>query len=769
MDRPLSAVWTASRAGVKRRGLQTVSIGLVVALSTATLVFGLGLLTAANSLFDDAFNQARGAHATAVFDPATVTTAQLAATAHAPGVTAAAGPFPTATLSRLRVSSGSPGRGDSLTVAGRADAAGPVDRLTITSGRWLRAPGEIVLSGKPFGPMRPGVTLTSPGLPGLTVVGFATSATGGSGGWVTPDQIGALRPDGLRMLYRFERAADSPEVQRSLAAATTGLPMAGNESYVATRQAFQEKFQEMIPFVGVFGLLAVAVSVFIVGNVVSGAVVAGFRHIGVMKSIGFTPAQVTAVYVLMIATPALFGCLAGILAGSLLATQTAENLAGGFELPSAGGVSAVLGVAAGGGVIALVALAALVPALRAGRLPAIQAISAGTVSRGGRGRRLQRWLARTQLPTPISLGLSLPLARPARTALTLAGLCLGVIAVTMGFGLHQTVMKISLADTEGHTSVKVGVDPSIPGPQRPSQEQVAAFVRAQPGTAHAMTQGNLSARIPGLPSVMTVEAYRGDYGPFLGDNLVRGRWFARAGEAVPTEGFLRLHRLNVGDTLALQVNGERNPVRIVGSFAHPDIDTLMLDAATFPGDDATSETGSLSVIVTPGTDPAAYVARVNGSAPAGLRARISRPDLDNSAAFSSLFLLFSVIICTAAALGVLNSVVLGTRERSRDLGVLKAIGMTPRQVALMMVASMAALGIVGGAIGVPLGVLAHHAVVVGTGDLLGSGMAASWIYVYSWPLLAPLTCAGPVIAVLGAWPPAGWAAATRTATVLRSE
>ncbi len=101
--------------------------------------------------------------------------------------------------------------------------------------------------------------------------------------------------------------------------------------------------------------------------------------------------------------------------------------------------------------------------------------------------------------------------------------------------------------------------------------------------------------------------------------------------------------------------------------------------------------------------------------------------------------------------------------------MLKAIGMAPRQVVAMMVMSMAALGIIAGAVGVPLGVLAHHGVVVLTGEMLSSGMARSWIHVYPWSLLVPPASAGLLVAVLGAWAPAGGAAATRTAAVLRSE
>ncbi|MFA1545016.1 ABC transporter permease [Actinomadura chokoriensis] len=771
MDRPLSAVWAASRAGVRRRRVQAVSIAVVVALSTATLVFGLGLLAASNSLFDDAFAKARGAHATVSFDSGKVTAAQAAATAHASGVTAAAGPFQTAVLPREPGMGPKLVGGDGLLVAGRADPGGPVDRLTVTSGRWVRAPGEIVLRGDPLpaGPVRLGGTVTSPGLPTLKIVGFAASVTGGTDGWVTPGQIGALRPDGLRMLYRFARAGDASDVRASLSAATAGLPTRDYASYVDVKKSFEEDFNALIPFVTVFGALAITVSAFIIGNVVSGAVVSGFRRIGVMKALGFTPTQVVAVFVGMIAPPALLGCAAGLLAGHLLAGRVAAGLAAGFELPSAGGTGLGLEVLAGGCVLVLVALAALVPALRAGRLPAVQAISAGTVSRRGRGRRVQRWLARTRLPVPAFLGLSLPIARPARTALTLAGLCLGVTAVTMGFGLQQTVSKILTADTEGHTSVNVGIDPRSQGSGL-SEQQMLALLRAQPGTAHVMSFRSLPVRISGLPSGLSAETYSGDYRPFLGDNLVRGRWFAGRGELVVTEAFLRRNSLDVGATLTLQTDGGQATVRIVGAFAHSDTTRLMLDAASLPSSAGGLDQRPFSVIVKPGTDPAAYAGRINASAASsGLFAEATEPDLSNGAVFGGLSALFSLIICTAAGLGVLNSVLLSARERSRDLGVLKAIGMAPRQVVLMMVTSMAALGVVAGALGAPLGVLAHRGVMALTGEMLNSGMAQSWIHVYTWTLLLPPACAGLLVAVLGAWGPAVRAAATRTATVLRSE
>ena len=52
-------------------------------------------------------------------------------------------------------------------------------------------------------------------------------------------------------------------------------------------------------------------AVLIVISLVSGAVVAGVRRIGVLKSIGFTPLQVGAVYVAQAGFPAALGIVIG--------------------------------------------------------------------------------------------------------------------------------------------------------------------------------------------------------------------------------------------------------------------------------------------------------------------------------------------------------------------------------------------------------------------------------------------------------------------------
>jgi len=122
-----------------------------------------------------------------------------------------------------------------------------------------------------------------------------------------------------------------------------------------------------------------------------------------------------------------------------------------------------------------------------------------------------------------------------------------------------------------------------------------------------------------------------------------------------------------------------------------------------------------------------------------------------------------------AGLGVLNTVVLQTRERVHDLGVFKAVGMTPRQTIAMVVCSVAGIGLVAGLIAIPAGIALHHYVLPAMGNAAQTAVPASVLNVYQLGELALLAVSGLVIAVAGALLPAGWAARARTASALRAE
>jgi putative ABC transport system permease protein len=87
----------------------------------------------------------------------------------------------------------------------------------------------------------------------------------------------------------------------------------------------------------------------------------------------------------------------------------------------------------------------------------------------------------------------------------------------------------------------------------------------------------------------------------------------------------------------------------------------------------------------------------------------------------------------------------------------------------MVIASVAAIGLVAGALGVPGGIVLHHAVLPIMGSSAGTGIPAAYIGVYTLPLAAGLGLGGVAVAVAGALLPAGWAARAPAAVALRSE
>jgi putative ABC transport system permease protein len=768
----MSAVWRASRAAVKRRRLQTFVIGLVVLCSTTTILLGLGLLTAASAPFDEAFAQQRGAHTVAAFDLTKTSSAQVARTGRRPGVEAAAGPFGQAVLEMpkdwLWMSAGS------LTVVGRAEPDGPVDRIHLLQGRWATAPGEIVVNwpidGTP-GPGWLGTKLKARGTPTLTVVGFATSMSKSAGAWVSPEQMTALHPTTAQMLYRFSDASTDEQLRTDLTTATAALPagsLASAQSYLTLKRAFSAQADAYLPFMTLFGVLGLLVSVLIVGNVVSGAVVSGYRHIGVLKSLGFTPNQVMAVYLTMVCVPAFVGCVIGTLIGNVAARPILRVAFSGIETGSASiGISWWPSFLCLMGVPALVVLAAVIPAVRAHRLSAAQAITAGSAPRAGRGLRVQRRLSGTRLPRAVSLGLGQPFARPARSLLTMAAIVLGVTTVTLTTGLTSTMVAYGNAgkgDGAARIDVQAGSATTGQTAPKPNDRQIEEHLRSLPGAAQVTARALTKTRLAGYTQTVFANFYRGDTED-LAAEIVKGHWPTGAGQAAAGPAFLKQHGLSVGDQATIQLNGKQASVTIVGELMEGNAQALDSNWQTLTQLDPTAQAAEYSVRLTHGADVQSYIEAV-GAADPGLRLTQQRSDSTATTTVVTFAAVFTALLTVVAALGVFNTVLLNIRERRRDLGMLKSIGMTPRQVTVMTVSSVAVLGMVGGLLGIPLGIVAHRLVVDHVGVV---SFPESMKHVWHVPQLAALLLAGITIAVLGALIPARSAARLTIAQVLHNE
>ena len=357
---------------------------------------------------------------------------------------------------------GQPGGADPLDQGPDLAEAGLRDQ-TLPGGRWPARSGEIVLERyrtAPTGLIGGQLTVSGvPGSPSLTVVGYAASATDTAGAWVLPSELPALRAPGAphvqQMLYRFASAGTSAQVNTDIAAIRAALPrgsLLGAQSYLTVKLEATGSIAPWVPFIVAFGLLGLVMSVLIVGNVVSGAVAAGTRRIGVLKSIGFSPGQVVAAYLIQVAVPALAGVVAGAVVGNLLSVpllgQTAQVYGvGALAVPLWVDLAVPLAM------LGLTGAAALAPAIRAARLSAVRAIATGRAPRASGGYAAHRLLGQARrLPRPVTLGLASPFARPGRTLVTLAAVAFGVVAVTFAAGLASSLDRVA-ADL-GHAAAE---------------------------------------------------------------------------------------------------------------------------------------------------------------------------------------------------------------------------------------------------------------------------------------------------------------------------
>ena len=251
--------------------------------------------------------------------------------------------------------------------------------------RWPAKPGEISLAIRSGIRVALGAKLTvtsAPGRPVLTVTGYGDELVSPEDAWVVPGEIAALRAAGApaqeQMLYKFTNAGSPAQVSADLGELKAALPrgaIAGAQPLLAGPPPGSTPVpvggtggggNVNTPYVLVFAVLGLVLAVLITANVVSAAVIASYRRIGVLKSIGFTPAQVTATYLAQISIPA----VAGVVAGTILGNSWVLPVIGLYEVQGAHvSVPLWINLTAPLGMLALAGLAAAVPAVRAGRLP----------------------------------------------------------------------------------------------------------------------------------------------------------------------------------------------------------------------------------------------------------------------------------------------------------------------------------------------------------------------------------------------------------------
>jgi putative ABC transport system permease protein len=213
-------------------------------------------------------------------------------------------------------------------------------------------------------------------------------------------------------------------------------------------------------------------------------------------------------------------------------------------------------------------------------------------------------------------------------------------------------------------------------------------------------------------------------------------------EAVAGQGFLDLMHVRVGSWINPTIDGVPVILHIVGRTIEPDNDGDVVDFGldALPAASAAAPM-FYSLVLKPGVDPAAARASL-------LRASGNRLDIQlevNPAArlgvVRVVIAVAVVILALIAMANLLTATDVGLRDHVHEAGILKAMGLTPRQVMATLVVSTTIVTAIGVVAGVAAGLAAAPRLINAQGRAsgIGWGIAAG---------LSPATVASLLAAAL---------------------
>jgi putative ABC transport system permease protein len=486
-----------------------------------------------------------------------------------------------------------------------------------------------------------------------------------------------------------------------------------------------------------FGGIAVLVGALTIFNSLSITVAQRTQELALLRMVGARRPQVMGAVLLEALVLGLAASAVGIGAGLGLAAGLGALLQSmDFGLPrEAIGLDLRTVIVAGlVGTLATVAAGA-VPAWRATRVAPVLALRAA--GEGGRALRLPGRIAAGVVsvvgrPAALLGGTAGDLARrnamrrPGRTLTTATALVIGVALVTLvtvvATGLKDAA-KATIEQRVAATHLVVGTDGWSPIDH--SIERVAA---GAPGVQAASSLGQAKALAFGdRETVNAVEP--GSVRGILSLDWVRGSDAVLAGlgadGAVVDEGWAEEHGLTVGSRFALtSAGGERLPLVVRGIERSPVIDLLGLGPITIgrPAFDAAfGQSRDLFTMVRTTDGPAlAQALAGHPEVRSVTRAAFVQQKLDDVSSILSLFFVLLALAVIVSLFGIVNTLVLATFERTKELGTLRALGMTGRQVRRMVRHESVIAALLGALAGMAVGLAGAWAV---TRALADAGLA----------------------------------------------
>ncbi|MBE1491310.1 ABC transporter permease [Plantactinospora soyae] len=633
-----------------------------------------------------------------------------------------------------------------------ADPAG-VGRPLLRSGAWPGpgATGEVVLdqAAATEEGVRPGdqVRITIDGRPAtMTVVGTAVDLTDCFYPdcdpirlFVDPAALAALAPaPGSVTVAPGPATGPGPTTQTALLIARLTEPdradavaarlgtrngVVGVQPWPDTRDDILVRdriFGASLAGFGVFVLLAAA---FVVAGTATARLLARRREIALLQTVGYTTRQIITGLVGESLLLGAVGVLVGWVIGTLLAPFLQVGLGGALGRPglrieplSLLGSAALVG--------AILGAATLIPARRAARQP-VSDVLRDAPPRTAAPARVARLLDRLRLGPAYRYGLGTVLTRPGRSALTAAALAVAVAAIVVGGGFTATMDRLVAEPArvgdpyDALVVVDHGTDPAA----------LAGRLAGTPGASGWYSQTDRRTTLG--DQTFLSRAIGGD--PADAGFIVReGRPLRAAGEAIVGYGLLRRFNLQVGDTVTVRAGDTPLTLTIVGWYSETEDggELLMYRAEMLPG----VPPDAYLVSTGPGGTPEALAAALRDRLGPDVTVHARESDPDGLGMFTVAMRLLAVLVLAVSLANLAATLLTGSRERSRTLGVLRTVGFTVRQTLAQSATGGAALGLAAGIVGLPIGLLLLH--VLANQVTIGIGAGPGLTEQPAWSLLA---------------------------------
>jgi putative ABC transport system permease protein len=226
-------------------------------------------------------------------------------------------------------------------------------------------------------------------------------------------------------------------------------------------------------------------------------------------------------------------------------------------------------------------------------------------------------------------------------------------------------------------------------------------------------------------------------------------------EAVIEEQFAKSHHLKNGDTFTItSFDGNKLTLKVVGEYKDPVLMTgFTIPSGTFDSFTTNSDPGVLLASFKPGVSEAAGKAAVEKALKqfpvATVRTNAEYKAHTESQVNGFLYFMYVLLamIGIISLVGIINTLALSVFERTREIGLLRAVGMRRRQVRVMVRSEAVILAIFGAIVGIVIGTALGLALVA---SLRQQGITDTAVPVTS--LLIFLLLAAVLGLVAASWP-----------------